>query len=223
VYYVETRHALSLQQNRLHYSIFIYIVIVKKQKKSPVDKFLNKYRVSSTRLQHWYYSWAAVYFITICTKNKEFYFGDVANGEMQLSHLGLLADVFWQEIKSHANNVALGAFSVMPNHVHGVLILHGSDDDYVETAPALSLTANKQTIGQKRFQNQGKNTVSSIIGSYKSAVTKHANRLEYPFGWQARFHDHIIRDENSFQTISNYIITNAQKWKEDRFNPLNTK
>ena len=74
-----------------------------------------------------------------------------------------------------------------------------------------------QTIGLKRFQNQGKNTISSIVGSYKSAVTRHARRLGFEFGWQASFHDHIIRTDHSYQTITNYIRENPSKWTEDKF------
>lgn len=76
----------------------------------------------------------------------------------------------------------------------------------------------KKSIGQQRFQNQGKNNISSIIGGYKSAVTKHANRLNFDFGWHPRFHDHIIRDDEAFKKISNYIINNPLTWKEDKFN-----
>ncbi len=74
-----------------------------------------------------------------------------------------------------------------------------------------------KTPGQRRFQNQGKNTISSILGGYKSAVTKHANRMGLEFDWQARFHDHVIRDEASFIKITNYIINNPKNWKDDRF------
>ena len=74
-----------------------------------------------------------------------------------------------------------------------------------------------QTIGRKRFQNQGKNMVSSIIGEYKSAVTKHANRLGSDFARQSRFYDYIIRDKKSFEDISNYIKTFLKKWREDEF------
>lgn len=168
------------------------------------EKFQNNYRVPSARLQHWDYRWAAAYFITICTQDREHFFGEIRNGKMILSGAGILADVFWHEIKHHAINIELGEFVVMPNHVHGILILNGSpnggdnektnendnadDDATVETRHALSLQSppksNPQspqspqppkTIGQQRFQNQGKNSVSSIIGSYKSAVTRHAN------------------------------------------------
>lgn len=199
------------------------------------DKFQNKYRIASARLQTWDYRWAGAYFITICTKNRAHYFGEITEGKMQLSTIGVIADILWYETKNHANNVELGEFVVMPNHIHGVLILNEKDNDNVnnndnngdnvETGYALSLqttvqttepTAEKTTI-QNRFQNIGKNSISSIIGGYKSAVSKHSNRLGYEFGWQTRFHDHIIRDEKSFQTISKYIINNPAKWEEDKF------
>lgn len=194
------------------------------------DRFQNKYRIPSARLQNWDYSWSAAYFITICTTNREHYFGEIQNGKMILSNAGVLADVCWNEIKNHAKNIELGAFIVMPNHVHGILILN-NDDNYnnnnnnnVETGHALSLRSEQseqsqsdKTIGQQRFQNIGKNSISSIIGGYKSAVTKHANRLGFEFGWQTRFHDHIIRDEKSFETISNYIINNPTNWGNDKF------
>ena len=73
------------------------------------------------------------------------------------------------------------------------------------------------TIGQQRFQNQGKNTVSSIIGGYKSAVTKYARRLGFEYAWQDRFHDHIIRNDASFLRIAAYIENNPVNWKEDKF------
>ncbi len=74
-----------------------------------------------------------------------------------------------------------------------------------------------QTIGQQRFQNIGKNSISSIVGSYKSAVSKHAHRLQFDFQWQTRFYDHIIRDDQSFQRISAYIVNNPVNWREDKF------
>ncbi len=187
-------------------------------------KYVKKYRIASARLQNWDYRWAAAYFITITTKDRKCYFGDIIDGKMVLSNVGVLANVFLYEIKNHAKNVELGEFVIMPNHVHLILILHGvvNDDDNVvgavETRHALSLPPQPQkTIGQKRFQNQGKNSVSSIIGSYKAAVTRHANRLGLEFGWQSRFYDHIIRNERSFINISNYIIDNVRKWERDKF------
>jgi len=212
------------------------------------NKFQDKYRISTTRLQNWDYSWNALYFVTVCTKNKEQYFGEIKNGKMNLSNLGTLADVFWHEIKNHFQHIDLDVFVVMPNHIHGILAINNPDKKNsnnlneigaaadVETRHALSLKQSPQTsfpsqtptiqsestnfiksVGQKRFQNQEKNTLSSILGSYKSAVTKHAHRLGYEFEWQTRFHDHIIRDVMSFNRIRNYIETNVMNWDSDKF------
>ncbi len=200
------------------------------------EKFLGKYRSESARLQNWDYGNDAAYFITICTKDREHFFGEIQNGIMHISPAGAIAHVLWFEIKNHAKNIELGEFIVMPNHVHGILILDGNekmksqidapesndgttpndgttnvDGTDVRTTHALSLP------GQQRFQNQGKNTISSIIGSYKSAVTKYCNRLSLPFAWQTRFHDHIIRNDESFQRISEYIKNNPSNWKDDTF------
>lgn len=82
-----------------------------------MDRYQNKYRIPSARAAWWNYGWAGAYFITICTRNREHLFGAIQNDEMRLSHCGLLADVFWHEIPNHAQNVELGAFVVMPNHI----------------------------------------------------------------------------------------------------------
>ena len=203
-----------------------------------MDKFRNLYRISSARASWWNYGRTGAYFITICTKNREHFFGEITNGIMHLSHLGILADVLWHEIPHHFKNIELGTFVVMPNHIHGILILtqnndddNDNDDDDVETRHALSLQTSvndktrvndktdpmKKSIVQQRFQNQGKNTISAIIGSYKSAVTKHANRLGLENGWQPRFHDHIIRNDAEYMRIHHYIETNPLQWKKDRF------
>jgi REP element-mobilizing transposase RayT len=184
-----------------------------------MEKYKNKYRVAPSRAQWWNYSWNAAYFITICTKNRNHYFGEINNKAMQLSNVGVLANVFWHEAKNHAKNIELDAFVVMPNHIHGILILNGDDNEILAEQPLLKQTdeLNEKSIGQQRFQNQGKNSVSSIIGSYKAAVTKHANRLNLEFGWQTRFHDHIIRNEVEFERIANYIANNVLNWKEDKF------
>lgn len=198
--------------------------MVKKDEDKIMDKFRNKYRIPSTRLQNWDYRWAAMYFITICTQKREHYFGKIENENMVLSQIGVIADILWYEIKKHSENVELGEFVVMPNHVHGILVITKNDNDNdnnnVETGHALSLQSQQSqqpTIGQQRFQNIGKNSISSIIGSYKSAVTKHARRLGYDFEWQTRFHDHIIRNNTEFERISNYIINNPINWNEDKF------
>jgi REP element-mobilizing transposase RayT len=189
-----------------------------------LEKYQNKYRLASARLQSWDYRWNAAYFVTICTGKGEHFFGQIIDGEMQLSKMGIIADIIWFEKKNCAKNIELGQFIVMPNHIHGIIIIDnpaGDNADHyeeVETSQAMSLPAKPpSTPGQKRFQNQGKNSLSSIIGSYKSAVTKHANRLSIEFGWQPRFHEHIIRTLADFYRIANYIENNLRKWSKDKF------
>ena len=165
-----------------------------------MGKFNHKCRIESARAPWWDYSWAGAYFITICTKNREHYFGEIHDGKMILSPTGVIADLLWHEIPNHSQNVELDEFVVMPNHIHGILILNGNDlenNNNVETGHALSLPidspiepSNKTDRNlinnpnyHPRFRNPGKNTVSSIVGGYKSVVTKHANRLGFPNGW----------------------------------------
>ena len=199
-------------------------------------KFQNKYRSESARAQWWDYGNEGAYFITICTKNREHFFGEIINGIMHLSHLGVLADVFWHEIPHHSPNVKLGAFVVMPNHIHGILILNGNVgtlNGNVGTLHATSLRQRRQRrqrpsslsqppktetiIKNQQMANISpqSGTVSAIIRAYKSAVTKHANRLGIENGWQPRFHDHIIRNEIEYQRIHNYIVNNPLKWEKD--------
>lgn len=183
-----------------------------------MTKYQNKYRIESARAQWWDYGWNGAYFITICTANRKYFFGDIKYREMILSNTGVIADIFWWQIPHHASFIELGEFQVMPNHLHGIIIIDRPDSD--ETRHALSLNQNAlslDTPGKSRFRNPGKNTISSIIGGYKSAVTNNANRLKLPNGWQSRFHDHIIRDKAEFDRISNYIRNNPANWKEDKF------
>lgn len=199
-----------------------------------MDKFENKYRIPSARAQWWDYGSNAPYFITICTKNREHFFGEIKNGKMVLSGIGRMAHDFWMEIPMHFSFVVLDEFVVMPNHIHGIIIIDKNDgnndvdndvNNNVETRQCLvsnntgtNPKSENKSPGQKRFRNPGKGTVSSIIGSYKSIVTKNAHPILQEFDWQSRFHDHIIRNDDEFYRIKNYIANNPENWKEDKFN-----
>lgn len=187
-------------------------------------KYLNKYRSESARLQTWDYGWNGSYFITICTKNRIHFFGKIENGKMILNEIGKLAHQFWTEIPKHFPFVELGNFVIMPNHTHGVLIINKSLDQINNEkgmdGNSRSVRAGQcpaHTIGQSRYQNQGKNTISSIIGSFKSVTTKNARYINPHFAWQPLFHDHIIRNAGSFQRIQNYILNNPANWGKDKF------
>jgi putative transposase len=190
-------------------------------------KFKNKYRLESTRLQNWDYSRVAVYIITICTANRDHFFGMVKNNEMVYSDIGAIVAQEWvktPEIRPDMN-LELGEFMVMPNHFHGVIFIgnnefNGRDamhrvstDDNIDAMHRVSTDDN---IYKNEFGPQSKN-LSSIIRGFKSAVTVQAKKINPNFGWQARFHDHIIRNPKSYDTISQYIIDNPKKWGEDEF------
>ncbi len=220
------------------------------------DKFRNKYRISSARLQHWDYGSNAIYFVTICTQNREHYFGEIADGHMNLSETGKMANRFWSEIPIHFPFVQLGEFVVMPNHVHGIIIIDkptnsgnndfiemdgaaggafgdvpngGVDDGAIVETPNLGVSTvapNHVTINNPPVNNGKTNAASakwkpgilgSIINQYKRICTIHARKINPGFAWQPRFHDHIIRNHQSFQRISNYIINNPVNWRDDKF------
>ena len=172
----------------------------------------------SARWQNWDYRNEGAYFITICTKNRKHYFGKIVDDKIDLSCVGIIADILWYEIKNHSKNVELGEFIVMPNHIHGIIILDGVNPDnvMVETLHATSL--QKPPVNPMGQISPKPGSVSTIIRSYKSAVTKHAHRLGFEIEWQERFHDHVIRDNMEHQRISQYIINNPQKWENDKFN-----
>jgi REP element-mobilizing transposase RayT len=188
------------------------------------EKFRGKYRTRSIRLQKWYYGWNGDYYVTICLSQRKYLFGEVFSMVMQLSPLGKLAEKFWYEIPVHFPFVRLGAFVVMPNHIHGIIEIR-KNKKFRMAENGLDLQNgihspdhNKlQPIGKTRYQNQGKNTLSSIIGSYKSAVTRNARKINPNFKWQPGFYEHIIRDKNDYHRISKYILNNPRNWRNDRF------
>lgn len=189
------------------------------------NKFQNKYRISSSRLKNWDYGKNGAYFITICTGKREHYFGEIVSvndeNEMQFNEIGKLANEFWSEIPKHFPFVELGNYQVMPNHVHGILIIDKNNvvddviDVVVETLHCNVSTDIKNERMAKISPKPG--TISTIIRSYKSVVTKNGHYIHADFEWQERFHDHIIRDSESFERIQNYIENNVANWKDDKF------
>lgn len=174
------------------------------------EKFKHKYRIQSARLQSWDYSSIGMYFISICTANREHFFGEIEQGEMQLNTLGQCAEQEWLktfEIRPDMN-LQMGAYVVMPNHFHAIIII--GDNPY-------NTHFGDHTTPNNRFGPQSKN-LASIVRGFKSAVTTTARKMgDAHFGWQSRYHDHIIRNEKAFKTITQYIINNPKTWDEDQF------
>jgi putative transposase len=182
------------------------------------EKFKNKYRIPSARLQNWDYGSNGAYFITICTQNREHFFGEILNNSMQLNEIGQWAEKFWLEIPNRFPVIALGDFVVMPNHIHGILMINKTNTVGDGTPPPQSPPQTKKKGGVSGMKNpMFYENISRTIRWYKGRCSFEMRKIHAGFGWQARFHDHIIRDETSFLRISNYIRQNPTKWAEDEF------
>ncbi len=187
-----------------------------------MNKFKNKYRIQSNRLQNWDYSQHAAYFITICTHNRIHYFGEIVNNKMQLSEIGIIAYHFWNEITKHFSFVMLDEFVVMPNHIHGIIIINEMPN--VET-PKLGVSTSTTTTTDITNKKQTHNaslkwksgTLGVIINQYKRICTINARKTNPNFAWQPNYYDHIIRNNKSYENIKNYIYNNPKNWQNDKF------
>ncbi len=189
--------------------------------------FQNKYRNGTFRLQSWDYSSEGMYFITICTKNSEPYLAADVNDTLQLKEIGKIAESEWfktAEIRPDMN-LELGAFVVMPDHIHGIIIIGSNDYNTPENGGCRSAMYRGPTTGdatggatvatdpkmpKNKFGPQRKN-LGSIIRGYKSAVTTEARRKDIEFNWQNLFYEHIIRSQSDYLRISEYIDSNPEK------------
>ena len=147
------------------------------------------------RLKSYDYNQQGYYYLTICTKNRMESFGNISNGKMHLSTMGLIADDYWKAIMIHFEKIELDEYIIMPDHIHGIIIVN--DDPPIHTTFS---DDNDRT----------KMVVSKIIHGFKSSVTREIFRqaANSNFGWQKSFYDHIIRNEKELNRIRKYIIEN---------------
>ncbi|MCX6785685.1 MAG: transposase [Candidatus Komeilibacteria bacterium] len=179
--------------------------------------FKNTYRIESIRLLEFDYSTPGYYSITICTKDRENYFGEINNCKMKYSPIGLIARKFWLEIPKHYPFIELAEFIVMPNHVHGIIIINDFKSVETHNCASLQKISNIHPRHYNKFGLQSKN-LAAIIRAYKSTVKKYANEHDIEFNWQPRYYEHIIRDNDELNRIREYIKNNPLNWKTDRNN-----
>jgi len=156
----------------------------------------------SPRLRGYDYSQQGAYFITVCTQNREALFGRVADQQMHLNAAGEMVGDYWQRIAERFPTVELDAWVVMPNHIHGIIVL--SDDRDI--------------------------TVTRLLHWFKLETTKSYSRgvkhHHWPSFdrrlWQRSYHDHIIRDDNDLTRIRDYVLNNPALWQNDTFHPENS-
>lgn len=162
------------------------------------------------RLKHFDYSSSGYYFVTICVNKRECVFGEIENKKMILNELGKIVENQWLWLERQYKYTELDGFQIMPNHLHGIIVIRRKSSNTVGTGLDLSL--------QKKYLS-----LSNIIGAFKTTSSKLIHQIKHSFRWQRSFYDHIIRHEESLQKIRQYIIDNPRNWETDRNNPKNIK
>lgn len=185
------------------------------------EKYKNKYTIKSARLAGYDYSKNGMYFVTICTKNREEYFGKIENEKMILSEIGKIIQEELLKTSNIRPNIVLDECVIMPNHLHLIIEIVNSAASVETPRRGVSTIGIKISHGGYN-PNWKPNSVGSIINQFKSICTKKIWKCGNPvFAWQSRFYDHIIRNEISLNKIREYIQTNPVGWERDRNNVEN--
>ncbi len=182
----------------------------------------------SHRWRGYDYAHEGAYFVTICTHNRMHLFGRVTNGVMQLSTRGQIAWDVWHSIPVHFTHVVLDAFVVMPNHVHGIVIIVESARPSAGATHESPTTTQPQNAGEARLapthqpnaKGAPSGSLGAIVGQYKSTVTRRIRQLPNATDetiWQRNYHDRVIRNQREYDYMAWYIQTNAQRWETDTF------
>lgn len=172
------------------------------------------YRTKTTRRHNWDYRSRSAYFITINTKLKKQLLGGVENNEIVRSPIGELAEKFWLEIPNHFPNATLANHIIMPNHLHGIIIINKCFKGPTSMAiqGKVSGKGNIQTSERMSAISPKSGSISTIIRSFKSIVTREARKFAPHFSWQPGFHDRIIKTEAEHLHAIQYIDNNPHRW-----------
>ena len=194
--------------------------------------YKNRYRVSSARAD-WHAYDGGFYHVTVCTKDRELYFGEIVDGTMSLSEIGKYAEEQFQNVISYYPYAEIPVFIVMPNHIHAIVVIdnrpprrdaihrvsdiHRVKEDMMDDSsmdsetPKGGLTGNDNPMLHQRL--------GTVIRGLKARVTHYANEEGIEFAWQSRFHDRIIRNQKDLNETTKYIENNVVRWKEDEMHP----
>ena len=166
-------------------------------------------RRRALRLPGYDYAQAGAYFVTICTRDRICVLGDVVDGEVRLSELGEMVNSVWLELPRHYPHVRLDAWVVMPNHVHGILLLEPDGD-------MAGAGLKPAPTGRRRHG------IPEVVRAFKTFSAGGINAVRGTAGtsfWQRNYYEHVIRDEASLDHIRHYIVDNPARWDEDPENP----
>lgn len=182
-------------------------------------RYPRDFHRQSIRLQGYDYSRPGGYFVTVCTRDQTTFFEN--------NHIHKIAESYWLAIPDHFPNVELDQWVIMPNHLHGILILHESRRGVQLNAPTTpsSMLHDKPKpsshAGNKFSKiSPPKGSLSIIVRTFKASVTRECRRIgQNEFGWQRGYHDRIIRIEEELDRIRRYIEENPVKWELDPYHP----
>ena len=167
----------------------------------------------SLRLEGYDYRRQGVYFVTVCANRNAKLFGRIDDGVMIRNAIGDIINDEWWKTAELRPNVKLDAFVIMPNHIHGIIVI--SDDGSQATSQHASVDVPKPA---SRYLQSG--SLGAIVGRFKGKVSRRVHDLPTCrdlLVWQRNFYDHIIRNEKSLQAIREYIMTNPGRWTEDSY------
>ncbi len=171
----------------------------------------------SLRLKDYDYTQAGAYFVTICTKGHQCLFGEIQEGRMQLNATGRIASAQWQQLPNRFTDLELGEWIIMPNHIHGILVITSRGEASHNKSLALPVSISKDA-SPLRPTGTTPGSLAAIIQNYKSITSrKLSSQIENIKGsvWQRNYYEHIIRNERDLHAISEYILANPQNWQKD--------
>jgi len=157
------------------------------------------------------YAQPGFYFVTICTWRQTSLFGEIVDGEMRLNEYGDIVYQEWLQAAVLRPSVELDSFVVMPNHLHGIVILQDKCRGTLQRAPTI-----------EQFGKPTSNSIPTIVRLFKSVTTTRINAARKTPGtavWQRNYYEHVIRDEDELNRIRRYIEDNPLKWEMDGENP----
>ena len=174
----------------------------------------------SLRLRGYDYSQAGAYFVTVCTHDKEFLFGKIVERKMRLNESGEIADLCWQRLGRRYPHVGLDEWIVMPNHLHGIMVI--VDDRRGDSGIAPAKRGADHGRGGSRTASTKRKPLGRLIGAFKTVSTRRISEIRSTTGapvWQRNYYEHIIRNQDEFNKIREYIATNPLRWMSDPENP----
>ena len=179
----------------------------------------DKHHRHSSRLQNYDYARTGAYFVTICTENHHHLFGEIQNGMMNLNEFGEIVRSEWEKSEKIRNEIKLHEYIIMPNHFHAIVeIINPNGRGERPFARTFAVPKLKKSPESPMMMPK---SVGSLMAGYKSAVTAQINTIRKSAGkilWQRNYWDHIIRNNNEYSRISQYIINNPKKWQDDKLN-----